>query len=157
MNIFYPEDEANGKYSNTQDGVVYDSINSGTSIAAEVKEVVFVADNYNDADVSPKLLNADFEHGPIMPFPSSTSPAKNGAVSINGYNDNGFFDIVPYQGAFASDAHEDNWLAGWTAVSNPFNAASGSGSSSGGSALSNISTRGQVGTGDDVMIAGINC
>jgi hypothetical protein len=105
--------------------------------------------------VSPELLNADLEHGPIMPFPSSTSPAKDNAVSITDYNSDGFFDIVAYKGAFASDAPADNWLAGWTAVSNPFNTATGSGSSSSGSALSNISTRGQVGTGDNVMIAGI--
>ena len=44
--------------------------------------------------------------------------------------------------------------AGWTAVCNLFNVATGS-SSSTSSALSNISTRGQVGSGTDVMIAGI--
>ena len=89
-----------------------------------------------------------------MPFPSSSSPALYGAVDISDYQQNGFFDVVAYQGAFASDAPADNWLAGWTAVSNPFNVATGSSSSSNGSALSNISTRGQVGTGD-AMIAGI--
>lgn len=159
-NIFYQGDEA---ANNNEDAVVADSEKSGESkdesgnvtfagnTAAEVKAVVFAATNYNDADVSPALLNANLENGPIMPFPSSSSPALNGAIDISAYQQDGFFDIVGYQGAFASDAPEDNWLAGWTAISNPFNVASGSG----GSALSNISTRGQVGTGDDVMIAGI--
>lgn len=149
-NIFYYGDETNSSnYPNTTAGVVIES-----TTESEVETLVFASVNYNDADVSPELLNTDLEHGPIMPFPSSTSPAKTGAVSIADYNSDGFFDVVAYQGAFASDAPADNWLAGWTAVSNPFNVATGS-SSSGGSALSNISTRGQVGTGADVMIAGI--
>ena len=155
-NIFYPGDEADGNYSNTQDGVVHDSTGSGENTAAEVKAVVFAAANSNDADVSPALLNANLENGPIMPFPSSSSPALDGAVDISSYQQDGFFDVVAYQGAFESDKPEHNWLAGWTAVSNPFNVATGSGSSSSsGSALSNISTRGKVGTGDERMIAGI--
>ena len=134
--------------ANTEDAVVADSEGSGDNTAAAVKAVVFASTNYNDADISPALLNANLENGPIMPFPSSSSPALYGAVDISDYQKDGFFDIVAYQGAFASDAPADNWLAGWTAVSNPFNVATGSSSSSNGSALSNISTRGQVGTGD---------
>lgn len=153
-NIFYYGDEANssGNYANTEDGVVYDSTDSGDNTAAEVKAVVFASTNSNTADVSPLLNNTDLEHGPIMPFPVAGSPALSGAVDITSYNTSGFFTDVNYQGAFKSDALADNWLAGWTIVSTPF---AGSGSSSSGSAISNISTRGQVGTGDNVMIAGI--
>lgn len=153
-NIFYPGDEADGNYTNTQDGVVYDSTGSGENTAAEVKAVVFAAANYNDADVSPALLNANLENGPIMPFPSSSSPALDGAVDISDYQQDGFFDIVGYQGAFASDAPEDNWLAGWTAISNPFNVASGSSSPSSSIKLKGISTNATV-KDDALMVAGV--
>ena len=125
-NIFYQGDEAT---ANTEDAVVADSEGNGAdtasgypgNTAADVKAIVFASNTGNDADVSPALLNANLENGPIMPFPSSSSPALTGAVDISSYQQDGFFDVVAYQGAFASDAPADNWLAGWTAVSNPFN------------------------------------
>ena len=167
-NIFYQGDEA---ADNNEDAVVADSEKSGESkdesgnvtfagnTAAEVKAVVFAAANSNDADVSPALLNANLENGPIMPFPSSSSPALQGAVDITDYQQDGFFDVVAYQGAFESDKPEHNWLAGWTAVSNPFNVATGSTSSSTSSSTSTgsrffgLAIRGFV--GDYPMAGGI--
>jgi hypothetical protein len=163
-NIFYQGDEAD----NNEDAVVADSEKSGKSkdesgnvtfagnTAAEVKLIVFASKTGNDADVSPALLNANLENGPIMPFPSSSSPALKGAVDISSYQQDGFFDVVAYQGAFASDAPADNWLAGWTAVSNPFNVATGSSSSSSSSSTSStvfygISSRAYV---DDAPMVG---
>ena len=160
-NIFYQGDEA---ADNNEDAVVADSEKSGESkdesgnvtfagnTAAEVKAIVFASNTGNDADVSPALLNANLENGPIMPFPSSSSPALTGAVDITDYQQDGFFDVVAYQGAFASDAPADNWLAGWTAVSNPFNVATGSSSSSTSSTVFyGISSRAYV---DDAPMVG---
>ena len=166
-NIFYQGDEA---ADNNEDAVVADSEKNGESkdesgnvtfagnTAAEVKAVAFAATSSNDADVSPALINANLENGPIMPFPSSSSPALNGAVDISSYQQDGFFDVVAYQGAFASDAPADNWLAGWTAVSNPFNVAIGSTSSSSSSSssikLKGISTNATV-SPSALMVAGV--
>ena len=67
---------------------------SDSTAAYEVQTLVFNSANYNDADVSPELLHKDLDHGPIMPFPSSNSRAKECALSITNYNSDGFFDIV---------------------------------------------------------------
>ena len=106
----------------------------------------FLADAGNNNTVEAALLagisrTAD---GGFDPRPLSNSPALSNALAA--YPQDDFFDEVAYQGAFSRN---DNWLAGWTYLSQAGYLAASSESSAD---LVNLSTRGFVDAGETVTV-----
>ena len=137
-NIFW-----NGGKGNTAAGVAEDD-----TIASNI---IFATANSNSYDVDPALIDDISADGTVSPLPSTGSPAASGAATLSGGLTN--LTQTTYRGAF--DPSATNWMFGWTKLGElgTVNSSSTSSSSSS-SSLLNLSTRGYVGTGDSVMIAG---
>ncbi len=106
----------------------------------------FLADVGNNNTVEAALLTgiSRMADEGFDPRPLSSSPALTNALAA--YPEDDFFDEVDYQGAFSSD---DNWLAGWTYLSE---AGYLSASAESGADLVNLSTRVAVGAGETVTV-----
>ena len=106
----------------------------------------FLADAGNNNTVEAALLSgiSRTADGGFDPRPLSNSPALSNALAA--YPQDDFFDEVAYQGAFSRN---DNWLAGWTYLSQAGYLAASSESSAD---LVNLSTRGFVDAGETVTV-----
>ena len=106
----------------------------------------FLADAGNNNTVEAALLSgiSRAADGGFDPRPLSNSPALSNALAA--YPEDDFFDEVAYQGAFSRN---DNWLAGWTYLSQAGYLAASSESSAD---LVNLSTRGFVDAGETVTV-----
>ena len=106
----------------------------------------FLADAGNNNTVEAALLSgiSRAADGGFDPRPLSNSPALSNALAA--YPQDDFFDEVAYQGAFS---RSDNWLAGWTYLSQAGYLAASSESSAD---LVNLSTRGFVDAGETVTV-----
>ena len=106
----------------------------------------FLADAGNNNTVEAALLSgiSRAADGGFDPRPLSDSPALSNALAA--YPEDDFFDEVAYQGAFSRN---DNWLAGWTYLSQAGYLAASSESSAD---LVNLSTRGFVDAGETVTV-----
>ena len=106
----------------------------------------FLADAGNNNTVEAALLSgiSRAADGEFDPRPLSNSPALSNALAA--YPEDDFFDEVAYQGAFSRN---DNWLAGWTYLSQAGYLAASSESSAD---LVNLSTRGFVDAGETVTV-----
>lgn len=107
----------------------------------------FLADAANNNTVEAALLGgiSRTADGGFDPRPQAGSPALTNALADLPEGDD-FFDDVDYQGAFSKD---DNWLAGWTYLSE---AGYLSATEKSGADLVNLSTRVAVSTGETVTV-----